>query len=155
MRREQLRTLAAEIRQTDYAEAMAAKDYAAVAAALNARKVIENPEEQEQVPRRFTWDTFMAELEPADIPVMYQYGDLARDLRTALEGDDVAIRNALWRGLRTVLTPSSVTAVIAAFQETVLDPDWTATVELESVAQSLGLPVVTESDVLRAAQIEA
>lgn len=153
MNRRQIRILATELQRARYSDALAASDYDGIATQLNERKTVPNPEPQRDVPVRFTWQTFIGNLSAADLIALYAQGDLARDLRAALEANDRPLMLALWRAAKTVLSAKSVTAVVAAFGATEPDPDWTPTITRPSRAQTLGLPVVRPEDVLLAAQM--
>ncbi|KKN74832.1 hypothetical protein LCGC14_0387250 [marine sediment metagenome] len=143
----QFARLAAELNDVAYAELLTAREYDTVAGLLNERESIPNPVARTNTLKQFTWPTFMDKLLPTDIPVMFDFGQLAPDLRAALENNERGLMLSLWRGLATVLDAASVTAVTTAFQETEPDPLWTATVLLPSRAMELGLPLVNEQDV--------
>ena len=153
MTNQEFQILLKEIKLAAYKDDMQNKRYSAIAAALNLRVREDNPVSQEQVPRRFTWEKFVGKLTAADRLVLYSYGDLARDLRTALEADDAPMRDAIWLGLATALSAASKTSVLAAFGEKQPDTEWQATILQPSRAQVLGLPVVVDGDVLRAAVV--
>lgn len=151
---EQLTILATELRndpkKLGFAALMDAQEYTAIAALLNVQPQVANPEPQPTVGARFTWETFLGLLSGAEIWGMYeQGGNLAADLRSALEGNNAGERNRLWSALKTVLPAGTVSNVEAAFASTQPDPNWSATVPGDSRATVLGLPRVTGADVQR------
>lgn len=140
--------LRTEIQKPEYAANLTARNFSAVAATLNARTSYPNPVPRPQVPATFTWATFITLLTPAQVWGAYNTGgQIFEHLRSALENDRVAERNALWAAIKTQLPAQTITAVETAFSQTVPDPDWEPTLLHPSIAMNLGLPVVTAQDV--------
>lgn len=148
----QLTTLITEIQKPAYAANLAVGKYQAVADTLNARTTVANTPATKTRPKRVSWDAFQQLLAAADVLKLYGYGSLAADLKAANETGNDAVRNAIWRGLKTALTAPSITAVEAEFAKTENDPTWPATVQQPSIAMGLGLPTVTADDVRTAAR---
>jgi len=150
---EQLATLAAELRtdpqSVGYASLLADQEYTAIAALLNDRPLVDNPDAQPTIAARITWDDFLDTLEPEDVLVVYAYGSLPDDIQAALSANNRTLLGAYWRGLKTALTAASVSAVQAKLQDTEPDPDWEAQIPGDSRAAVLGLPRVTGADVQR------
>ena len=144
---EHQQVLIQELQEPQYSVMLANREYVEIADALNYREPIDNPSPQPLRPRLLTWDVFMDLLEPADILVLYAYNQLSSDLRTSLESNDRTITLAIWRGVKTVMTPATVARVQAAANETELDPNWSAVVYLPSRVQVLGLPRITAREV--------
>ena len=147
MNAKQFLILMNEMQKPAYAVDLAAGDYAAVADTLNERNVIANPTPQPTRPTLIPWDTFIDLMDPADILIMYDKGVMPSHLRDALEDNNREITLALWRGLKTLLSPATIAAVQAAAAATELDPTWPATVTEPSIADGLGLPTVSADDV--------
>lgn len=154
MDRAQLTTLATEIAKSKYR----GMDYVQIAAALNAPTAdVPNPTPQPTRRKLITYVQFLNALTVADMGKYYTSG-IASDLRRALDGSDYDMALALWRGLKALLTATSVTAVetvFAAVNETELDPTWPATVPGPSIAAALGLPTVATRDVQAALHMGA
>lgn len=154
MNRQQLTTLASELAKLAYR----GMDYVQIAAALNAPGAdIPNPTPQPTRRKLITYVQFLNALQVADMGKYYASG-IAPDLRAALDGNDYDMALALWRGLKALLTATSVTAVEAVFaktNETELDPTWQATVPGPSIAAALGLPRVETRDVQAALHLGA
>lgn len=144
---QQQNILGTEIQLAAYASDLASRDFATVASALNDREVIANPTSQGQTPVQFTWSMFLALLSPAEILGLYEYGELAGDMKDALIANDRIVLASLWRAVKSLMPAGTVTAVETAFAATEPDPLWSATVALLSRAQELGLPTVTAQDV--------
>jgi len=145
---EQLAILATELQDAKYANLLADQEYEAIAALLNDRPIIDNPDPQPSVPRQFTWATFVDLLTVAERLALYSdYGNFAVDLRRALEANDRTELLALWAAIKTVMVPATVTAVEAAFAESVPDDSWPPTILGNSRATGLELPRVRPADV--------
>ena len=136
-----------ELAKPGYATDLASRDHEAVATSLNYRESVPNPVPQPERPRFLAWDVFIDLLEPVDILVLYTYNQLSTDLRRALEQNDRTVMLAIWRGLKSVMSASSVTAVEAAATDVELDPNWNANVLQPSIVQILGLPRITYKEV--------
>lgn len=147
---EQMQILITELSKPGYAAVLAAQNYQDIANSLNDREVVANPTPQGQTPVQFTWSTFLMLLSPAEILGLYEYGDLATDLKTALQDNDRTVLNALWRALKSVMPPGTITDVETAFAATEPDPNWQATVQLPSIVQTLGLPTMSARAVQQA-----
>lgn len=144
--KEQLAVLATELAKQQYANLLADQEYEAIAALLNDRPMVNNPVAQPERPKFLSWDTFMGLLAAADVPKMYSYHWVS-DLRQALEQNNRTVTLAIWRGLKTVITAASVTAVEAEAVKKEPDPTWSAQVPGDSIATALGLPRVDPRDV--------
>ena len=150
---QQLSILSTELNDASYSNLLADQEYEAIAALLNDRPVIANPTPQPDVSRTFSWETFLALLTIPERLAMYStYGNFANDLRRTLEADDRGEMIALWDAIKTVMVPTTVTAVETAFGQLVPDATWAATVQADSRATNLGLPRVTPADVQRVEQ---
>ena len=147
MNYEQKQELMTELNNPAYAPDLTAQNYQAIADTLNARESIGNPVPQATQPKLIAWDVFLNLLEPADILELFLYGELAHDLHEALNANDRLITMAIWRGLKTVLTASSIAAVQAEAAATEPDPNWQPTILQSSIAQGLGLGNVSARDV--------
>lgn len=147
----QMQVLIQELGKPDYSELLQAQDYAGIVDVLNAQASVPNPEQQTNTPKRISWSEFITALEPADVVVLYSYTWVG-DLRSAITENDRTIAAAIWRGLTTVITAASRTAVLAKLNATEPNPDWTPTVLEPSIAMTLGLPFVTMDDVQSADQ---
>lgn len=147
---DQKQALRTELADAAYAMDLDARSYQMIADTLNFRESVPNPEPQGQTPVQFTWSTFLSLLSPAEILGLYGYGELAGDMKLALEQNDRTVLVSLWRAVKSVMPPATVTAVETAFAATEPDPNWQATVLQPSIAQGLGLPVVTARDVQEA-----
>ena len=147
MNYKQLKVLHTELQKAEYVSSLAAKDYAGIAATLNAQAEIANPTPQPTRPKLIAWDTFMDLLSAGDVLVMYAQGNLAIDLRAALDANNRPLTLAIWRGLKTVLLAGSISAVQAEAAKTEPDPNWQATILEPSIAMGLGLPPVQWEDV--------
>lgn len=144
----QLITLSEELKDKRFANLLMDQDYPAIAALLNDRPMVDNPVAQPEVPRTFTWSTFISLLTVAERLGLYSdYGNLAGDLRNALERNDAEERNALWAAVKSKLLPTTVTKVETAFAESQPDESWAAVVPGDSRATALGLPRVEPKDV--------
>ena len=139
--------LRTELSDASYAADLDAQNYQDIADTLNHREPVANPVDQTQTPVRFTWETFLALLSPAEILGLYGYGDLAADLKNALQSNDRTVLNSLWRALKSVMPAQTITDIEAAFAATEPDPSWRANILQPSVAATLGLGTVTARDV--------
>lgn len=139
--------LANELKNPQYAKLVAGQRYPELAAMLNAKPMIDNPTPQPTRSKLITWSAFMTALSDTDGVKLYDHGALASDMKAALAANDRAMAQDLWRSIRTFLSPASITAVQAAFQQTELDPTYQAMIPGQSVADTLGLGTVRASDV--------
>jgi len=147
MNSEQLAVLSTELKKIGYYQDLKAQRYEKIADKLNATATVPNPDPQGDVPKQFTWDTFLVLLSGAEIWGIYAQGNFAADLRSALESNSIVERNQLWKALKTALPAATATAVEAEFAKTIPDPTWQAEIVQPSIASVLGLPRVTPSDV--------
>lgn len=148
----QLATLATELRKPAYAANIAAGKWQTIADALNARATVPNPTSQPNRPKLIAWTAFLDALTNADTLKLYTYGALPDHLKAALASNDRVVTLAIWKGLKTVLAPASITAVEALANSTEADPTWSATIQQPSIAMGLGLPFVQALDVRDAAR---
>lgn len=148
LNRQQLTTLATELQDAEYENLLADQEYEAIAAVLNDRPMVANPVAQASVPRTFTWSTFIGLLTVAERLGLYSdYGNLAADLRSALERNDRVEIVALWTAMKTIMVPTTVTKVETAFAESQPDESWSPTIPGDSRATVLGLPRVEARDI--------
>lgn len=147
MNREQLATLATELTDARYSALLAQQDYEAIAALLNVRDPIANPIAQPTVDKRISLEDFVKALKPAEVVTVYQNGALVQAYAASLEADDRKLTRQYWRGLKTLVSPETVTAIEALQAATQPDPAWQPTILGPSRASVLGLPRVTPADV--------
>jgi len=149
----QLAVLAGELKDGRYAALLAAQDYEAIVALLNVQPEIPNPEEQTQKPKRMSVEDFVSALKAAEVVTVYQNGALVQAYSDSLTGGNRAYTKKLRRGLKTLVSAETVTAIEALQDVTEPDPNWTATVLGESRVAELGLPRVEPRDVQAVANV--
>jgi hypothetical protein len=156
MNEQELEILAAELALPQYAEAMSQQDYEGIAATLNAQPMIPNPTPQPQRDKFIDEETFVKTLKPQEIVTCYgQNGALVEEYRQSLQQNDRKITRQYWRGLKTLLSAETVTALEAMHDQKEPDPTWAAQIPGPSRADELGLPVVTAADVQAVEQAQA
>lgn len=139
--------------------ALAGMDYTAMASALNAATVVDNPVATvPKTAKRLTLnDVFgaVASAAPADLAKSKDIPDWMID-RAELamqQNDRTAMANWLVSiGAAAGLSDASKSALVALLALTENDPTWTAKVAGPSLASAAGLGVITPADVQRALQ---
>lgn len=147
----QLATLRAELAEDPAGLGYGAlgQDYEAVAAALNTRPQVPNPEKQGVVPRGLSLLEVFAAVRPGEALAIYERPALLADVKAAIEGDDRSAMAALLGLVAAsgLVSAGSLAAVQALLATTMPDPSWTVTVPGSSRAALLGLPAVLAADV--------
>ena len=143
----QLKSLWAELQKPEYGADVAAKNWQAIADALNARESVPNPAPQGQVDKRISVDDFVKTLKPSEVVTVFQNSALANAYTQSLQANDRKLTKSLWRGLKTLVSPETVAAIEAMQDAKEADPTWQPTIAQPSSAMGLGLPVVTAGDV--------
>lgn len=145
--------LKTEITQDEYADLRDAQDYEGIAAALNLISLVDNPVRQTNTPKRLTLGgifSTIAATTPADVAKLALIPgwivDRAEEAINANDRESMANYLAI---AGSQLSAGSKAALAALLAEVEPDPSWQAYIAGQSVAQSLGLGVVTSSDVQR------
>lgn len=150
MNTQQLETLRAVIEASERLSALlAAQDYAGLAAEMNTATAVQNPEAQQDKPKRHALLELFGAVQPSEALAIYNVPDLKADLSRAADSNDTAAIAAYFQlivgaGLLSVESQAAVAALLA---ETEPDPIWTATIAGPSLAAAAGLPVVRPADV--------
>lgn len=126
-------------------------NYAAIAAAMNARPMIDNPvTEAPQVPKRLGIRDLFGAITPAEARALYMIPGFRDDVQEAAEaGDRVALQMYIAIGAPD-LSENSIAALTALMQQTEDDPAWSAQIPGQSRATVLGVAPVRASDVQEA-----
>lgn len=125
-------------------------DYEAIAAALNAPTVIDNPvAEAPQVPWPPTLKEIYAGIPVAEAAAIYNKPGLSADIRNAIDSHDpeyLQMMLAIVAQMQIISAETSGT-LATLLQRTQPDPAWTATIAGPSLAQAAGLGTVTAAQV--------
>ena len=134
----------------DFAALMAAQDYPAIAATLNAPTVIDNPvTEPATVPHPPTLKEIYAGIPVAEAAAIYNKPGLSADIRNAIDSGDpeyLAMMLAIVLEMQ-IISAQTATALAMLLQRTQPDPTWTATIAGPSLAQAAGVGTVTAAQV--------
>jgi hypothetical protein len=122
-------------------------NYPAIAERLNARTIIDNPQEQGEVLVPLSLTGLFTAVEPAEAFTLIGMPGFIDLLKDSVNSSDREGLGALLLVASAVLSPESQAGVMAKMQETMPDPSWTATIPGPSIAQAAGLGTVTPSQV--------
>lgn len=156
MNQQQLDTLRDELQQPDYAAFVAAQDYPAIAAMLNERPQVENPESQQQTPKRLTLTQVFGAavaIDPAGVlNAVEKFGPLLSMAEAAVNLNDRPAMLVHMQIFGSQMSQEAQQALGALLSETEPDPNWQETVSGQSRAEALGLlstgsSTVTSADV--------
>lgn len=129
-----------------FAALVAAQDYPAIAATLNAPTVLDNPvTEPSTVPSPPTLKEIYASIPVAEAAAIYNKPGLSADIRNAIDSGDpeyLAMMLAIVLEMQ-IISAQTATALSMLLQRTQPDPTWTATVAGPSIAQAAGLGTIT------------
>lgn len=128
----------------NYAELVATQNYRAIADALNAPTVIDNPNEQGTIPKPITLKGVMALVQPAEMVQVYkQLPSYVNDLKTAIDNHDRDYMAALLVIAVTagVIGDETTLALQGELLATIPDPTWTETITGPSIAEENGWTV--------------
>jgi hypothetical protein len=138
-----------ELAKPTYAEALAERAYAAIAAAINAPQVVANPDKTpRQVPIRLSLKMVMSQVPPAEMVKAYGLPGFVADVKTAIDNQDREYLSGLLTiavaaGAISEVTAAGLVPLLTA-TETVEPP---ATIEGPSIAEMVIGAVVTPDDV--------
>lgn len=126
-------------------------NYAAIAQAMNARPLLDNPvAEAPQVPRRLGIRDLFGAITPTEARALYMIPGFRDDVQeAAVAGDRVALQMYIAIGAPD-LSENSIAALTALMQQTEDDPTWTAQIPGQSRATVLGVAPVRPADVQEA-----
>jgi hypothetical protein len=123
------------------------QDYPAIAAALNARPMIENPTARQIVPKTFTINDVFHAITPVEALELYKIPNFRQDVERALAQHDMTgIQNYMMIA-SSLLSPESLGKLGTLMVATEDDPNWQATIAGDSIAMVNGWGRVTEHDV--------
>lgn len=128
----------------NYPAEVAAQNYRAIADALNAPTIADNPNPQGVIPKPITLKSVMALVQPAEMVAVYQeLPNYVNDLKTAIDNHDREYMAGLLVIAATagVIGQATTAALQALLLETIPDPSWTETVSGASIAQTNGWAV--------------
>lgn len=149
MNKQRLTILAAELAKSDYADY--GQDYPAIAAALNERPSIANPTPQGTIPKPLNLHVILGAIATTDaaaVPGLVQaHGPILDRIDRALADNNREATSDYFFIISSGLNDAAKTAVQTLLAQTEPDPSWQSTVAGDSVATTLGLPVVSEMDV--------
>ena len=150
MTHDELAVLRAELAQPAYTALTAAHAYGTLAGLLNLQAPYANPTPPAQVIPHITFGDVFGAIEPSDAALLKDAPAWAVGMvEDALKAGDIP---ALLTHIQLFaawgfLSPASVTAIQALFNQTVPDPDWPPTLYAPSRAAELGLPWVRPEDI--------
>mgnify|MGYP000932926785 FL=1 len=141
--------LADELRKPEYTAALKARQFAAIATAINAPRTVPNPDTTPRdVPIRLTLKLVMGNVPAAEMVKAYALPGFVADVKTAIDNQDreylavllnIAVAaQAIGQDTATKLQP------LLTATETVTPPE---TIDAPSLAEELGIGVVTADDV--------
>jgi hypothetical protein len=142
--------LADELRKPAYAEQLAARDFAGIAAVLNAPRIVANPDkEPHQVPVHLTLKAVMEQVPPEEMVKAYSLlPGFVADVKKAIDNQDREYLGALLTIAATAGAISQETAAklqpLLTATETVTPPE---TIEAPSLAETVIGSVVYADDV--------
>jgi hypothetical protein len=146
----QERTLAQELSAPTYQAQLKARAYADIAAALNERKTVDNPDKTpREVPITLTLKAIMEDVPPSEMVKAYQLlPGFVSDVKAAIDRQDREylgglLQIAVAAGAISTETAGNLAPLLTA-TETVTPP---ATIDAPSIAESLDLGTVTADDV--------
>lgn len=149
-------TLKTEIMKAEYKSLRDAQDYQGIANKLNEHPLTDNPEPQQQTPKRLTLSVIFATIAtatPADVAKLKDIpGWIVDRTEAALAANDRTTLNNYLAIVSSQLAASSKAALVALLAETEADPAWQAQAAGQSRAEVLGLGVVMGADVQRVLQ---
>lgn len=126
-------------------------DYAAIAAAMNARPMIDNPvTEAPQVAKRLGIRDLFGAITPAEAKSLYMIPGFRDDVQEAAEAGDRAALQMYIAIAGDDLSQESVAALATLLQQTEADLTWTAQIPGQSRATVLGVAPVRAADVQEA-----
>ena len=127
------------------------QNYPAIADAMNARPMIDNPvTEAPQVPKRPGIRDLFGAITPSEARALYMIPGFRDDVQEAAEaGDRVALQMYVAIAGED-LSQQSVAALAALMQQTEDDPNWSAQIPGQSRATVLGVAPVKAADVQEA-----
>lgn len=141
--------LAEELRKPEYADALATRDFAGIAATLNAPRTVPNPDTMPyQVPVRLTLKLIMSNVPAAEMVKCYGLPGYVADVKTAIDNQDreylaVLLNIASAAGVISEATAAALAPLLTA-TETITPP---ATIDAPSLAETVIGSVVTADDV--------
>ena len=148
--------LKTEVIRTEYTELRDANNYVGIANILNAKPLIDNPQPQQQTPKRLTLSQIfaaIAQAAPTDVAKLSLIpGWIVDRVESALAANDRATLANYLAIVSSQLAAGSKTALVALLAETEADPAWQAQVAGQSRGEELGLGWVAASDVQRVLQ---
>lgn len=136
---------------TDIGYAALGQDYPAIAAAMNARPMVDNPQtEAAQVPKRLTMTDIFTAITPTEARALYGIPGFRNDVERAVEAGDRAAMQMYIAIAGDDLSANSIAALASLLTETENDPAWSAQIPGQSRATALGVAPVRATDVQEA-----
>jgi hypothetical protein len=142
-------TLAQELKAAKYAELLAGRNYTEIAAALNAPTINENPNKAPyQVPVRLSLKMVMGNVPAAEMVKAYALPGYVADVKRAIDDQDreyLAVLLSIARAADAIgENTAAALAELLSATETITPP---ATIEAPSIAEALGIGLVTAGNV--------
>ena len=141
--------LADELRKPAYTDALKARQFAAIAAIINAPRTVPNPDTMPRtVPIRLTLKLVMGNVPAAEMVKAYSLPGFVGDVKKAIDDQDreylaVLLNIAVAAQAISIETAAKLQPLLIA-TETVTPPE---TIDAPSLAEVLGIGVVTADDV--------
>lgn len=146
MNAQQMMELEAYIEETAELKAMG-QDYPAIAAALNARPMVENKNERKKTQKIFTINDVFQAIAPGEALELYKIPGFRQDVERALaQNDRIGLQNYMMiaSSLLSVESQLALGALLSAEED---DPNWQPFVVGDSLAMAQGWGRVVEHDV--------
>ena len=97
--------------------------------------------------KRISVDDFVKALKPSEVVTVFQNSALTNAYTQSLQMNDRKLTKSLWRGMKTLVSPETQTAIEALQDAKESDPAHRSQIEGQSKADELGLPVIRPGDV--------